>query len=248
MSSSQPPPAQNASNGDGDGSESMTSILLEPLTGLNALAQALFISLGPPQSRPPAPPPLEAFLNCDATLAQAVATAHAHQVRQRRIVALLQEIEGLDTQWREVCAGLEHSKTKLEDILGEGEERIKAISAAKESAVPYPQLLGYAARLSYFTSAPPNMDLQMMQGRMGTKGFYPPFPNDEKLRRGRLNAEAPLGPLGESHPIAKPKSTSPAFGEGTQGGRHAANPYRLDVRPPPTQQVFDFDLDLNPDL
>lgn len=33
--------------------------------------------------------------------------------------------------------------------------------------------------------------------------FFPPFPNEEKMRRGRLNAEAPLGPLGETHPIGQ---------------------------------------------
>ena len=31
--------------------------------------------------------------------------------------------------------------------------------------------------------------------------FFPPFPNEEKMRRGRLNVERPLGGLGESHSI-----------------------------------------------
>lgn len=33
--------------------------------------------------------------------------------------------------------------------------------------------------------------------------FFPPFPNEEKMRRGRLNAEAPLGPLGETHSVGR---------------------------------------------
>ena len=33
--------------------------------------------------------------------------------------------------------------------------------------------------------------------------FFPPFPNEEKMRRGRLNAEAPLGNLGETHSVGR---------------------------------------------
>ena len=33
--------------------------------------------------------------------------------------------------------------------------------------------------------------------------FFPPFPNEEKMRRGRLNAEAPLGLLGETHSVGR---------------------------------------------
>lgn len=38
--------------------------------------------------------------------------------------------------------------------------------------------------------------------------FFPPFPNEEKMRRGRLNAEAPLGLLGETHSVGRRKSAS----------------------------------------
>jgi mediator of RNA polymerase II transcription subunit 4 len=33
--------------------------------------------------------------------------------------------------------------------------------------------------------------------------FFPPFPNEEKMRRGHLNAEAPLGLLGETHSVGR---------------------------------------------
>lgn len=36
--------------------------------------------------------------------------------------------------------------------------------------------------------------------------FFPPFPNEEKMRRGRLNAEAPLGLIGETHSVGRGKS------------------------------------------
>jgi hypothetical protein len=31
--------------------------------------------------------------------------------------------------------------------------------------------------------------------------FFPPFPNEEKMRRGRLNVERPLGGLGENRSV-----------------------------------------------
>jgi mediator of RNA polymerase II transcription subunit 4 len=82
------------------------------------------------------------------------------------------------------------------------------------------------------------------------------------MRRGHLNSEEPLGPLGETHSVGRRKfflsrvmlyidyaynchpiapSPSPEPHRG-----HAANPYRpMDNNPP---QPFDLDLDLNPDL
>jgi len=104
----------------------------------------------------------------------------------------------------------------------------------------------------------------MLPGQPPPPLFFPPFPNEEKMRKGRLNAEAPLGPLGETHSVGRgeqythgsPQScvltlfvvaptVSPKSDEQPQHG-FGANPYRMDHRP--QQDIFDFDLDLNPDL
>ena len=83
------------------------------------------------------------------------------------------------------------------------------------------------------------------------------------MRRGRLNAEAPLGPLGETHSVGKGMKRIRGFSSRTltlslaaptvspksdEQPQHAfgANPYRMDHRP--HQDLFDLDLDLNPDL
>ena len=95
--------------------------------------------------------------------------------------------------------------------------------------------------------------------------FFPPFPNEEKMRRGRLNVEKPLGGLGESHSVKREhfcdilividlgntyfraaRSPSPKPTQATRD-RPGVNPYRHEVRTQ-TQTVFDLDLDLNPDL
>ena len=71
-------------------------------------------------------------------------------------------------------------------------------------SIPYPELLAYAQSLSAFTSAPPNMP-EMMPGQPPPPLFFPPFPNEEKMRRGRMNNEESLGPLGETHSVGRRK-------------------------------------------
>ncbi|KAK7031436.1 vitamin-D-receptor interacting mediator subunit 4-domain-containing protein [Favolaschia claudopus] len=227
-------------------SSSMSLALLAPLNELQTLSQTLFLSLSPVQSKPPPPPPLCAFLACDDALSSAVNLAHTHQIKQRKIEALKDEILELDRRWREICTELEAGKRELEEMIEEGEERIKSIEQAKKAAIPYPELLAYAQSLSAFTSAPPNMPDLTLPGQPPPPLFFPPFPNEEKMRRGRLNAEAPLGLLGETHSVGRAPTVSPPKAPDAHLAP-GANPYRQDNRGP-QMQLFDLDLDLNPDL
>ncbi|KAF8631852.1 hypothetical protein AX15_002122 [Amanita polypyramis BW_CC] len=252
----------------GQNATSMSTILLEPLNELQSLSHTLFLSLSPAQSKPPPPPSRSVILACDKALSDAVNLAFKHQMGQRRIEALETEVLQLETRCREVCMELEAGKKELEDMIAEGEERIEAIEKAKEASIPYPELLAYAQSISAFTSAPPNMPDMNLPGQPPPPLFFPPFPNEEKMRRGRLNAEAPLGLLGETHsvgrrelldfdplfllgnpivaPTVSPKIEAPLP---AQPLGHGAHPYRHDMRAPgPQPQIFDLDLDLNPDL
>ena len=129
------PPSINPSAKDGvdEADEaSMSTTLLTPLNQLQRLAQTLFLSLSPPQTKPPLPPALSAFLECDQALASAINLAHVHQIKQRKIDALEAEILALEYKWREVCKELAQGKTELEEFIEEGETRIKAIEQAKK--------------------------------------------------------------------------------------------------------------------
>ncbi|EKM50669.1 uncharacterized protein PHACADRAFT_200608 [Phanerochaete carnosa HHB-10118-sp] len=244
-SSNAPHQAANAR----DTPHSMSEILLQPLNDLQALTHTLFHSLSPTQTRPPPVPPITAFLEADAALASAVKLARKHQIKHRKNERLKEEFLALEEHWRDIIKELEQGKRELEVILTEGEERMKNIDAAKADAVPasipYPELLQYAHSLSAFTSAPPNMP-ELAPGQPPPPLFFPPFPNEEKMRRGHMNAEAPLGSLGETHEVGQARTVSPHPVERPQhmGG---PNPFRMDHRMP-QQQVFDLDLDLNPDL
>jgi len=227
---------------------SMSEILLDPLNQLQALSQQLFLSLGPTQSKPPPAPPVSAFLTVDAALASAVQLARTHQVKQRKIEQLKSDVLELDRRWRHIVLELEQGRGELESMVKEGNERIQSIEEAKAAAIPYPELLAYAQSLSTFTSAPPNMPDLTLPGQPPPPLFFPPFPNEEKMRRGHMNDEAPLGLLGETHSVGKPPTVAPKSVEmPPHVAGPGANPYRPDLRAP-QQQFFDLDLDLNPDL
>ncbi|KAL1701937.1 hypothetical protein EV121DRAFT_282239 [Schizophyllum commune] len=219
---------------------SMSEQLLQPLEELQALAHKLFASLAPAQGKTHPPPSAEAFVACNERLSHAVSVAYAHQVKQRQIEALAAEILELDARWREVCVTLQEDKRALEGILREGDERLKAIEQAREGAT--------------FSSAPPNFEEPPPPAPGGpppkpTQTFNPPFPNEVKMRLGRLGLEGSLGPLGETHSVGRPPD---ARTPGQEAGRpgHGANPYRQDLHAQPSQISLDFldDLDLNPDL
>lgn len=110
----------------------MSAILLAPLNELQALSHTLFLSLSPIQTKPPPAPPLSAFLACDNALSSAINLAHKHQIKQRRIDALELEILELEARWREIASELESGERELEEMIEEGEVRIKAIEAAKK--------------------------------------------------------------------------------------------------------------------
>ncbi|KAJ4473638.1 vitamin-D-receptor interacting mediator subunit 4-domain-containing protein [Lentinula aciculospora] len=246
-------PQSNTQNG-----ASMSSLLLGPLNEMEILAQTLFLSLSPGQVKPP-PPRVDAFLACDQALAAAVNLSYKHQIKQRKIEHLKAEILELDSRWKQICIELEVEKRELEGMIEEADERLESMEQAKKgigvshcilklfrpcallASILYPELLAYAQSLSAFTSAPPNMPDLSLPGQPPPPLFFPPFPNEEKMRRGHLNAEAPLGLLGETHSVGRAPTVSP-----TQNLEPGINPYRHDLRGP--SQFFDLDLDLNPDL
>lgn len=114
----------------------MNALLSAPLSELQSLSQALFLSLSPLQSKPPPPPPISAFLSTDAALASAIQLARVHQNKQRRIEALKDEILELEGRWLEICRALEQGRRELEEMIDEGEERCQAIAQAKQGPFP----------------------------------------------------------------------------------------------------------------
>lgn len=138
MASGQPLPSTSQLSPLNHEDPSMMTILLDPLEDLHKLSQALFLSLGPPQSKPPAFPPLSQFLDCDATLSSAVQLAHAHQAKQRRIEVLQTEILELDANWRQICIELDRGKRELEAVIKHGDARVTAMEKAKQGTLLQP--------------------------------------------------------------------------------------------------------------
>lgn len=111
---------------------SMSEQLLKPIEEFQRLSQTLFLSLsGDQTARRVPPPPVSLFIECDAEISRALDVARTHQIKQRKIEALKQEILDLDAQWRHICSELEAGKQELEIMIKEGNERIESIEKAK---------------------------------------------------------------------------------------------------------------------
>jgi mediator of RNA polymerase II transcription subunit 4 len=104
----------------------MAQILIDPLNSLQSLSQTLFLTLSPSQTKPPQPPQISSFLSVDEQLSHALSLAHNHQVKQRWIQALKEEVLSLEKAWREVIELLEGGRISL----GKWEERIRGIQAS----------------------------------------------------------------------------------------------------------------------
>lgn len=126
--------AQNIAPDENEPPKSMTEILLAPLERLQLLSHTLFLSLSPAQNKPPPPPEIEELLKADAALSVALQQTRIHQLNQRRIEVLSAEVLDLEVRLREAWEELAHGKRELEEMIVEGEERIKAASKAKEGA------------------------------------------------------------------------------------------------------------------
>jgi mediator of RNA polymerase II transcription subunit 4 len=111
---------------------SMGDQLLKPIEEFQHLSQTLFLSLSGDQTARRVPPPsVSSFIECDAQISRALDIARMHQIKQRKIEALKQEILDLNAQWRHICSELEAGKQELETMIKEGDERIESIDKAK---------------------------------------------------------------------------------------------------------------------
>ena len=111
---------------------SMSDQLLKPIEEFQRLSQALFLSLSGDQTARRVPlPPVSSFIECDAQISRALDIARTHQIKQRKIEILKQDILDLNAQWRHICSELEAGKQELEIMIKEGEERIESIDKAK---------------------------------------------------------------------------------------------------------------------
>jgi mediator of RNA polymerase II transcription subunit 4 len=117
---------------------SMSADLAAPIQELAALTQTLFASLAPASTRPPPPPSVEALVAVDDALRIAVARAREHQVRQRKIVKLEEEILEQEFRWRALVTELEQGRQELGAMIEEGHRQMESMKEAKDGA--YPQL------------------------------------------------------------------------------------------------------------
>jgi len=222
-------------------------LLLKPLNRFEKCAEELFRSLSVPNSSRPAGPSPDDLLAADAELAAALQQVRRHEVNQRRVEQLKDEVLDLDSKLRHVWSTLEESRKELEDVLEEGDLRLKEMDSVAKGAVPYSALLAYASLISPFTSAPPTSYGPIPSDQPAPPWIKPPFPNEEKMRAGRLAERPALDRVSDpAEPEIRPMSVDPYNVGGAAYGQDYNQEYS--AQQAQSQDVDVFDLDLNPDL
>lgn len=139
---------------------SMREVLSIPLVQFEALTNQLFASLAtvsPPTAASYSfsnslitAPDVESFVHCEAALAEALNQSRLHQIKQRRIEQLKEDIVALDWRLNDICEKLKEDKSELEEIIREAEVRVKAIDRTEKGNVETPPFFLRATFLPFF--------------------------------------------------------------------------------------------------
>ncbi|KAG8942068.1 hypothetical protein FRC04_003871 [Tulasnella sp. 424] len=204
---------------------SMREVLSIPLAQFEALTNQLFASLAtvPPTaaaysfSNSLTAPDVESFVHCEVALAEALNQARLHQIKQRRIEQLKEDIVALDWRLNDICEKLKEDKSALEEIIREAEVRVKAIDRTEKDQMAPPAF------------RPPYPDDAILRlGSLGRSGARLTEPVGEARIVGEP-APSPLGPARAPAPSAADTKRHPGH-----------------YRPPPAV-IPDFGLDLSDD-
>ncbi|KAF9940814.1 hypothetical protein BGZ67_006664 [Mortierella alpina] len=151
---------------------------------------------------------MKQIVQLDSTLMGAVEKIEAHQIQQRKIRQVRQEIDEQNKAIMTVIQTLREAKQVLESNLENLEEKRAASAEARSAEVSVGEIVAYANRLSNYTSAPPNFNPSDPN-----QTFEPPYPREVNMRAGILNLQhipaAALVSLDGGH---MPGTTGPPHG------------------------------------
>ncbi|KAF9177686.1 hypothetical protein BGZ51_008465 [Haplosporangium sp. Z 767] len=214
---------------------SLRQLVRNQITEYSRLTQALFTSLdaladGKAASTSPNDI-MKQIVQLDATLMGAVEKIESHQIQQRRIRQVQQEIEEQNKAIMTVIQNLRDAKQVLESDLENLEEKRAASAEARLAEVSVSEIVAYANRLSNYTSAPPNFNPSDPN-----QPFEPPYPREVNMRAGILNQQhipaAALVSLDEGFmpgTTLQPGQALPGAGKGAESGPDGLPPGAMGV-------------------
>ncbi|KAF9944898.1 hypothetical protein BGZ72_001856 [Mortierella alpina] len=208
---------------------SLRQLVRTQITEYSRLTQNLFTSLdalADGKGTPSVPNDImKQIVQLDSTLMGAVEKIEAHQIQQRKIRQVRQEIDEQNKAIMTVIQTLREAKQVLESNLENLEEKRAASAEARSAEVSVGEIVAYANRLSNYTSAPPNFNPSDPN-----QNFEPPYPREINMRAGILNQQhipaAALVSLDGGH---MPGTTGPP--PGAIGGDAAAGTAAAAVAP-----------------
>eukprot|EP00697_Spironema_sp_BW2_P004866 gnl/Spiro4/16581_TR8924_c0_g1_i1.p1 gnl/Spiro4/16581_TR8924_c0_g1~~gnl/Spiro4/16581_TR8924_c0_g1_i1.p1 ORF type:complete len:278 (-),score=76.95 gnl/Spiro4/16581_TR8924_c0_g1_i1:69-902(-) len=157
------------------------------------LVKRLFESFASVPSAPrtaPAPPkPIEIvtrLLEKEQQLQRAVAELARHVERRQKLRQLAERVRARDAAMLQLILALRKIESGLAVGLAAAKKSLAAYTAATQGAVDPRDVVAFAHRLAYSTSAPPGYFISKPLVR-----FCPPYPEEDVIRRGVLFAPPP---------------------------------------------------------
>ncbi|RUS15856.1 vitamin-D-receptor interacting mediator subunit 4-domain-containing protein [Endogone sp. FLAS-F59071] len=124
---------------------------------------------------------MQRIVDIDAKLQKAVDQIEDHQTLQRKIFEVQEDIRRHNANILALVSRLQEARGMLELCLDSVKQESVAMKQAKDSTVTFTEIISYAAKLSKYTSAPPNFD---PANREIT--FEKPYPDEDRMRQGLL--------------------------------------------------------------
>ncbi|KAF7730165.1 hypothetical protein EC973_002773 [Apophysomyces ossiformis] len=157
------------------------------LTEYADLVRQYFQSLSAVAENAPVEDPLESIVErivaLDAQLQVAAGQIEEHQERQQRIIQVQDEIQRHHVALLRLVQRLDEAREELDQELNTAKGELRAAQYARDANIQSTDIIAYAAKLSKYTSAPPNFDLMNRDIKVD---FEKPYPDEQRMKRGLL--------------------------------------------------------------
>ncbi|KAG0174240.1 hypothetical protein DFQ28_002843 [Apophysomyces sp. BC1034] len=157
------------------------------LTEYADLVRRYFQSLSAVAENAPVEDNLESLVEriaaLDAQLQVAAGQIEEHQERQQQIIQVQEDIQEHHVALLRLVQRLDDAREELDKDLNQANRELKAAQYARDANVQCTDVISYAAKLSKYTSAPPNFDLMNRDIKVD---FEKPYPDEQRMKRGLL--------------------------------------------------------------
>lgn len=215
---------------------------------------------------------MERLLRTDQALLRALNQLREHQRQQQRLARLKDEVAKKDGVVEQLALQLQQAQGTLQRVIDDTTTKldrplVPGGGSARRDGVDVDEVVAYAHKVSYTTSAPPNWNPNLPHMRM----FLPPAPQEINILQGNFYHNSTSAPIPDFSDLtgaakkAEPDLGAPDLGAGPTLPMQQPLPFAggpapalipiaelppappSGLAPPPSEPVKQIMLDLNPD-